>query len=92
LKAPAFAYARPRSFAETFDLLERHGEGARLLAGGQSLIPALSMRLDAPRVLIDLNSLAELAQIRANGDRITISAWHGIALWNARPRWRATFR
>ncbi len=49
MKAPAFAYAKPRALAEVFDLLERHGEGARILAGGQSLIPSLNMRLSSPQ-------------------------------------------
>jgi carbon-monoxide dehydrogenase medium subunit len=57
VKAPSFAYAKPRSLAETFDLLERHGEGARLLAGGQSLIPSLNMRLSSPGILIDITGL-----------------------------------
>lgn len=74
MKAPAFAYVRPRSLAETFDLLEGHGEGARLLAGGQSLMAALNMRLDAPRVLIDIGGLEELSGIRVSPDSITIGA------------------
>jgi len=74
MKAPAFAYVKPRSLAETFDLLERHGEGARLLAGGQSLMAALNLRLDAPRILIDLNGLDELSGIRVDRDSITIGA------------------
>jgi aerobic carbon-monoxide dehydrogenase medium subunit len=74
MKAPAFAYVKPRSLAETFDLLERHGEGARLLAGGQSLMAALNMRLDEPRVLIDIGALDELSGIRVGRDGITIGA------------------
>jgi carbon-monoxide dehydrogenase medium subunit len=57
LKAPSFAYAKPRSLEETFDLLERHGEGAKILAGGQSLIPSLNMRLSSPELLIDITGL-----------------------------------
>ena len=57
MKASSFAYAKPRSLAETFDLLERHGDGARLLAGGQSLIPSLNMRLSAPEILVDIGGL-----------------------------------
>jgi carbon-monoxide dehydrogenase medium subunit len=74
MKAPAFAYVKPRSLAETFDLLQHYGEGARLLAGGQSLMAALNMRLDAPRVLIDIGGLEELSGIRAGRDGITIGA------------------
>jgi carbon-monoxide dehydrogenase medium subunit len=74
LKAPSFAYAKPRSLAETFDLLERHGEGARILAGGQSLIPTLNMRLSAPEVLLDITGLADLAGISLQGKTLRIGA------------------
>ena len=55
MKAPSFAYAKARSLAEAFDLLER--PGARVLAGGQSLIPSLNMRLAAPELLVDIGAL-----------------------------------
>jgi carbon-monoxide dehydrogenase medium subunit len=74
VKPAAFAYARPRTLGETFDLLERHGESARLLAGGQSLVAALNMRLDAPRMLVDINRIDELSGVRIDGGRITIGA------------------
>jgi len=64
LKAPPFAYVRARSLAGVFDLLEQHGERAKLLAGGQSLIAALNMRLSAPDLLIDITRLAELGGIQ----------------------------
>ena len=44
MKAPAFAYARPRSLEQAFGLLEKHGDGARVLAGGQSLVAMLNLR------------------------------------------------
>jgi carbon-monoxide dehydrogenase medium subunit len=74
MKAPTFAYVKPRSLVETFDLLDLHGKEARLLAGGQSLIAALNMRLDAPKVLIDVGGLAELSGIRVGAGSITIGA------------------
>lgn len=74
MKAPSFAYARPRSLEETFELLERHGEGARLLAGGQSLIPSLNMRLSAPEVLVDINGLPGMAEIRQDRGVLRIGA------------------
>jgi len=74
LKAPSFAYARPQSLEETFDLLDRHGEGARLLAGGQSLIPSLNMRLSAPEVLVDINALPGMAEIRQDRGVLRIGA------------------
>jgi carbon-monoxide dehydrogenase medium subunit len=55
VKAPSFAYAKPRSLAEAFALLER--PGARILAGGQSLIPSLNMRLASPELLVDIGAL-----------------------------------
>lgn len=74
MKAPAFAYVKPVSLDETFELLERHGDDAKILAGGQSLMPALNMRLAAPRVLIDINGLRELSGIRIAGDTLVIGA------------------
>jgi carbon-monoxide dehydrogenase medium subunit len=74
LKAPSFAYAKPRSLAETLELLERHGEGARILAGGQSLIPSLNMRLSSPEVLVDIQALDELRGIEATGSIVRIGA------------------
>ena len=74
MKAQAFSYVKPRSLDEAFEVIDRYGEDARLLAGGQSLMAALNMRLDAPRVLIDINGLAELAQIRLDSGLITIGA------------------
>lgn len=74
MKAPAFAYARPACLDEAFELLERYGDEARILAGGQSLIPALNMRLAAPRVLIDINGLPGLSGIRVADGAITIGA------------------
>ena len=74
MKAPSFAYAKPRSLAETFDLLERHGEGACILAGGQSLIPTLNMRLSSPDVLVDITGLSELKQIRKVDGALHIGA------------------
>lgn len=55
MKAPSFAYAKARSPAEAFDLIER--PGARILAGGQSLLPSLNMRLAAPELLVDIGGL-----------------------------------
>src|ERR1044071_537096 len=55
VKAPSFAYAKPRSPEEAFDLA-RH-PGAKVLAGGQSLVPALNMRLSQPELLVDISGL-----------------------------------
>jgi carbon-monoxide dehydrogenase medium subunit len=63
VKPAPFDYVKPASLAETLALLARHGDAARVLAGGQSLIATLAMRLSAPALLIDINGLAELAGI-----------------------------
>jgi aerobic carbon-monoxide dehydrogenase medium subunit len=72
LKAPSFAYAKPRSLAEAFDLLER--PGAKVLAGGQSLIPALNMRLSSPELLVDITGLKGLSGIEARNGTVRIGA------------------
>jgi carbon-monoxide dehydrogenase medium subunit len=72
LKAPSFAYAKPRSLAEAFDLLER--PGAKILAGGQSLIPSLNLRLSAPELLVDITGLKDLSNIESNKGVMRIGA------------------
>jgi len=74
VKAPPFAYARARSLAEVFELLAAHGDGAKLLAGGQSLIASLNMRLSSPRLLIDITRLTELSGIQVRDGRVRIGA------------------
>jgi carbon-monoxide dehydrogenase medium subunit len=63
LKAPLFDYARPGSLAEVFDLMERHGDEAKLLAGGQTLMATLNMRLSQPGILVDITGLAAEAAL-----------------------------
>ena len=70
----AFDYHRPSSLAEALSLLVRHGDEARVLAGGHSLVPAMKLRLAEPRVLIDLSRLAELRGISEEDGRIVIGA------------------
>ena len=72
LKAPPFAYAKPRSLEEAFDLLAR--PGVKILAGGQSLIPSLNMRLSSPDLLVDIGGLSSLADIRIVRSSIRIGA------------------
>ena len=74
MKAPSFAYAKPATLGEVFDLLERYGDGAKLLAGGQSLIPSLNMRLSSPSVLVDITGLRDLAGIQITRDTVRIGA------------------
>lgn len=74
MKAPPFAYTRARSLSDVFELLERHGDTAKLLAGGQSLMPALNMRLSAPELLIDISRLHQHAGIRVQDGHVHIGA------------------
>jgi carbon-monoxide dehydrogenase medium subunit len=74
MKPAPFEYHRPASLAETFDLLERYGDDGRLLAGGQSLVPALNLRLAAPRAVIDINRIPDLDTIRVTGEGLVIGA------------------
>ena len=72
MKAPSFAYAKPGSLAEAFDLLER--PGAKILAGGQSLIPSLNLRLSAPELLVDITAIKGLSGIEVKGGMARIGA------------------
>ena len=74
MKPVPFEYHRPATLAETFDLLDRYGDDGRLLAGGQSLVPALNLRLAAPRAVIDITRIPDLAGIRLSGDGLVIGA------------------
>ena len=74
MKPAPFEYHRPASLAETFDLLDRYGDDGRLLAGGQSLVPALNLRLAAPRAVIDINRIPDLDAIRLTGEGLVIGA------------------
>ncbi|MBY0576811.1 MAG: xanthine dehydrogenase family protein subunit M [Gallionellaceae bacterium] len=74
MKASAFSYAKPSSLSELFDLMEMYGDRAKLLAGGQSLIAALNMRLASPTVLLDINGITELSGIEVKGDVVRIGA------------------
>jgi len=72
LKAPSFAYAKPRSLAEALELLER--PGAKILAGGQSLIPALNLRLSSPELLVDITGLPGMSKIERRDGVVRIGA------------------
>jgi aerobic carbon-monoxide dehydrogenase medium subunit len=74
MKPSAFAYARPRALEEAFALLDKHGENAKLLAGGQSLLATLNMRLAAPELLIDIGALPGLDGIALKGKTLVIGA------------------
>ncbi|AXG15042.1 FAD binding domain-containing protein [Intrasporangium calvum] len=70
----SFDYVAPTTVAEALAALAEHGDEAKVLAGGQSLLPILRMRLNAPSVVIDLGRIAELQGISEEGDVIVIGA------------------
>lgn len=69
-----FSYYRPKTVAEAVVLLAKHGDDGRLLAGGQSLIPMMKLRLAAPQHLIDLGGIAELKGVQKEGNTLVIGA------------------
>jgi aerobic carbon-monoxide dehydrogenase medium subunit len=74
MKPPRFDYLSPRSIDEALDVLARHGDEAKVLAGGQSLVPLLSFRLVRPAYLVDLNDISGLAGIRLENGHLAIGA------------------
>ncbi len=74
MKPPAFEYVRPGSLDEALQALSRHGSGGRILAGGQSLVPMMNLRLIRPEVLIDINRIPRLAAIRLDRNELVIGA------------------
>jgi carbon-monoxide dehydrogenase medium subunit len=74
LKAPSFSYARPDTVAEATALLSRAPEDTRVLAGGQSLVPMLNLRVVSPSVLIDINRISALNGVRVEADKIHVGA------------------
>jgi carbon-monoxide dehydrogenase medium subunit len=69
-----FDYVKPTSVAEAVSALQQGGEDAKILAGGQSLLPVLRLRLAAPSLIVDLGGIPELRGIRADGDQVVIGA------------------
>ncbi|MBI3916320.1 MAG: xanthine dehydrogenase family protein subunit M [Betaproteobacteria bacterium] len=74
MKAAAFEYARASSIEEACALLRERGDGARLIAGGQSLAPMMAMRLARPTWLVDINDVPDLQYIRVEGERLRAGA------------------
>ena len=74
MKSAPFEYARAASLAEAGDLLSRHGDGAKLIAGGQSLVPMMAMRLVRPAFLVDINEIAALKFVKPEKDAVRIGA------------------
>jgi aerobic carbon-monoxide dehydrogenase medium subunit len=74
MKPPAFAYHRPATVAEALGVLAEVGHDGKVLAGGQSLVPLLNMRLAAPAHLVDVNWLAELDEVAVDDQRVRVGA------------------
>ena len=74
MKPPRFDYLLPRSLDEAPGLLAQHGEEAKVLAGGQSLVPLLNFRLIRPAYLVDVNEIPGLDGIRVEDGRLVIRA------------------
>jgi CO/xanthine dehydrogenase FAD-binding subunit len=74
MKPPRFEYLAPASLEEALALLAQHGDGAKVLAGGQSLVPLLNFRLVRPTYLVDLNEIPGLAYIRQDDGHVAIGA------------------
>jgi len=74
MKASAFAYARATSVANALELLAAHGERAKVLSGGQSLMPAMNLRLVSPELIVDISELAELRGIVVKGGVLAVGA------------------
>ena len=74
MKAAAFDYVKPRSLDQVLSLLQEHGDDARLLAGGQTLMATLNMRLSEPRLVIDITGIAALRGISVQGNVLRIGA------------------
>jgi aerobic carbon-monoxide dehydrogenase medium subunit len=70
----AFAYARPTTLDEALQAVASGGEDVKIMAGGQSLIPVMRLRLAAPETVVDLTRVAELRGVRDDGDAIVIGA------------------
>ena len=74
MKAPKFKYIRAESVEEVYDAFANYGDDALILAGGQSLMPILNMRLSQPKVLVDINPISDLSGIEQHDQLLRIGA------------------
>src|SRR3989338_4629712 len=74
MKPPRFAYHDPGELADALGLLARYGDDAKVLAGGQSLVPLLNMRLARPAVLVDINRIGAISYIREKDGVLAVGA------------------
>lgn len=74
MKPSNFSFIHAQSTEHVFELLEQYGEEAKIISGGQSLVPTLNMRLSAPELLIDISALDELKGIRLENNQVIVGA------------------
>ena len=74
MKAPPFSYIRPETVDGVIECLQQYGDDAAVLAGGQSLMASLNMRLSAPGVLVDINNVNSLSEITLHSNHLRIGA------------------
>ena len=75
----SFDYQRVNSVSDAISLLQQHGDNAKILAGGHSLLPTMKLRLATPETLIDIGGISELKYINDKGDYLAIGA--GTSHW-----------
>ena len=75
MKPPVFDYARPATLSEAVQVLSDGGDGAKVLAGGQSLVPMLNFRLAQPSLLVDISAVPELSILEERGDTVAVGAF-----------------
>ena len=86
MKPAPFEYFDPRTVDEAVALLETHGDDAKVLAGGQSLVPMLALRVARPAAVVDVNRVAGLDGLRQSGTTVSIGA---LVRQRALERWAA---
>src|SRR5216110_2794950 len=74
MKASAFSYARASSVANALELLAAYGDKAKVLSGGQSLMPAMNLRLISPELIVDIGGIGELRGIALKGEVLSVGA------------------
>lgn len=74
MKPYDFSYTRATSLGHLYDLFDEHGDGLKILAGGQSLITTLNMRLSSPEILVDINDLNEISSISLTDNIVSVGA------------------
>src|SRR6516225_120522 len=88
---PSFEYLRPKTVPEAVAMLQQHGDEAKILSGGQSLIPMMKLRLARPGFLIDINRISGLSYVKEEGDYLKIGGMTREAELEASPLVRSKY-